>query len=159
MAAIFPAPKIVRGNTTKPRDAEFTGRYHRDQPIYAEAEPVFEQRVVKDDAGEIIYELNRDGTRKRPKVKAVVKGHRTREFILEDLGNGVVSKNYAFKPDPAEVERQRAQEATAPEALAAFVDKVNRVFEKMGLSEEDIEALASDEDEEENGAKGGKKGK
>lgn len=143
---IFPQAKIVRGNTSKPSDAEFTGRYHRDQPIYVEKVPVFRLVPLKDETGEVVYKHWNNG-RKRVEMVPEVTGYEEREYVIEDLGNGMTPKNYAFQPTAQEVQRKKAADELTPEALLRFKRQVESVFKKLNLSPEDVAQLARDEEE------------
>jgi hypothetical protein len=148
---IFPTERVVRGNMQKPRKATFTGRYHGDQPIYSEKVPIYGKPVpVLDEAGEPVYKVYNNGSKKL-RTKPNITGYRDREYVIEDLGNGQTPKNYDFAPTAAELARIQAVEATQPDKLAAFVDKVNRVFDKLGLSDDDVDRLAAVAEDEEQG--------
>lgn len=147
-AAIFPVAKIIRGNMTKPRNAQFTGRYHGDQMIYSERRPIRGDEVpLLDKAGKEV-QRTRNGLTRTVTHRPIV-DYEIREFVIEDLGNGQTPKNYAFAPDPNEVNKARLAEAATPEKMVAFMAKMDRLMKKMGLDEQDIDALmASDEADE-----------
>lgn len=154
MANLFPVQKIIRGNTSKPKDAEFTGRYHGNQQIYAEKVAIIEQQVVKDAAGEVVYKHWNNG-RKRPEMEPVVVGYETREFVIDDLGNGMTPKNYAFAPDPAEIAREQAREKASPERMVAFMERLEKGLNKLGVNLDEVLEHGEDaEPVETGGAKG-----
>lgn len=140
-SAVFPVEKVVRGNTNKPKNADFTGRYHRDQPIFVEKLPIIEHKPIRDAAGEPVRKHWNNG-RSRIETEPVVTRYEEREFVIEDLGNGQTPRNYHFAPTEEELERQAAVAATQPDQVARFIERTNRIFDKLGLSEEDLEELA-----------------
>lgn len=141
---IFPTEKVVRGNTTKPREAEFAGRYHGDHPVYVEKEPILKHVPLLDEMGEPVRKYWNNG-RSRIETVPEVQGYEEREYIIVDLGNGMTKKNYHFHPSEADLVQAKAQEEATPAKMIAFMEKVDRVFEKLGLSAEDVEELAKDE--------------
>lgn len=134
----------IRPNLTKPRDAEFTGRYHGADPIYHEKRPVFSMVTKRDDAGEIIYKLNRDGSRRCPLRVQEVERYEEREFVIVDLGNGMTTRNYDFRPDPEESARATAAEAAQPEKVLFELEVMRRALAKAGIDSEDLAKEAAE---------------
>jgi hypothetical protein len=133
----------VRGNTDQPAGARFTGKHATNgRPIYAETARDYATRPAKDAAGAVLYHLNADGTRRAPKMEQYVKREYDREFIMDDLGNGVVVKNYAFQPAADEVARIEAAAEAAPEAVLNRLATLEAALAKMGIGEQHLKALA-----------------
>ena len=141
----FAAEKVVRGNMDLPPGARFTGEFHGNLPVMEEDVPIYEEQQVKDAAGELVYRLNRQGHRIGVVTERVIVGHETRKFVNDDLGNGIVVKNYYYQPDPETEARQAAAAELAPERvaerLAAMEARQTALLEKMGLTERDAAAL------------------
>lgn len=145
-ANIFPVEKVVRPNLTKPRDATFTGRYHGDQMIYSEQVPIYgPDTPVVDAAGKEVVRTR--GGITRTVTHRPLLGHETREYVIEDLGNGQTPKNYDFAPDPNEIARAQAAEAASPEKMVDFMAKMQAFMQKMGLDEDDLNQLVADKSE------------
>lgn len=108
--------KNVRHDLTPDPDWEQTGEIHRDTagnqyPVYVEVERKEKRVPLRDADGAVLYHLRADGSRHRPMMTTEFAGDVRREFVYMPLGNGIVQKNYFFRPDPASVARLEAARA------------------------------------------------
>lgn len=135
---------IVKGDKSPPADAVVVGQWTLPngtvEPIYEEAEILRENREVTDSSGAVIYELNADGTKKRPLRMNVEIGVRKKQFILVDLGNGQTIKNYNYPGDEAEQARIAAQQANAPDAMAGRLARLEAFLERLGITDDEVGA-------------------
>lgn len=143
---MFAQQKIIRGNTDLPDGARRTGRYtHNDKEIFVEDEPIYEERQRVDAAGDPIYRLNRAGEKISKLMEREITGFREREFVLDDLGNGVVTKNYDFAPEPGEMERIAARERLDPtdleKRMARLEGMLAATLQATGLTVQDAAEL------------------
>lgn len=128
-------PKI-RSPLTPPKKAKLTGEVVRrdgvDHHVYRELKPPHQrsevQEVVDPDTGRVRKRQDRHGNPTisvRTRVETIPKDSEEafREFILEDLGNGTVVKNYGFREDPEKL-RQREEEAKREAQREKLLDKL-----------------------------------
>lgn len=151
--------KVIQHNTDLDPDEEYTGEIHVDSagqkwPVIKRLEVVTGRQPKRDADGNVMYHLRADGSRHRPMMESVVEESREVEFIKMPVGNGIVQRNYKFRPSPEELERQkldreneRGREELA-EILAkggkSFADVVGAIKSSVGLEEPTGEEPAED---------------
>lgn len=131
----------VKGNMDRPDGATMVGVHSSGVPIYEETVPKYKTRPLKDALGKPVY-LMRGGQAVQQRFEQVEDGTVTRKFILNDLGNGVVQKNYDFEASEDEVARIEAAAQATPDAVLARLEKIERGLALSGLALDDLEALA-----------------
>jgi hypothetical protein len=151
----------VKGDMSQPEGSVMIGMHqsarHGAIPIYEEEVPVMEDRQRLDAAGNPMFMLNKFGQATSPVMERVQRVEAGKpvtaklRFVLDDLGNGVVTKNYHFAPSEEELARVKAVAATSPEAVSARLTRLEAALEKAGLTVEDAEALARLQEEEKDG--------
>lgn len=139
-------PKIVRGNLAPPEGAQLTGELHFGQPVYYEMVPTFERVLVRDPDGKPVWMMRGD-VKIKPEYELVQTGEERRDFVIEDLGNGMTFRNYDFRPDADEQRRAEERAANTPEALRRELDAMKRAFAALGVRPEDLAAIATQEQE------------
>lgn len=119
------APPIVRGNVTPPPGARYTGELHLGfQPVYAQKKRDWVRVPARDVDGNLLYHLNGDGTRRAPKWELVEGEEYEVEFVIDDLGNGITTKNFYFRADPAH-EAKTAKENRRKEQFEKLLDAID----------------------------------
>jgi hypothetical protein len=113
MAAIkSPNLRIVKSDTdTTPDNSEFRGEYinwgGQSKKVFWEK---IENRVteeVKDHQGNVVWKRGPGGMVLDVPMRITrTEGFTERDFIVDDLGNGMTQKVYQFRPDPLEQERK-----------------------------------------------------
>jgi len=116
----------IRGNMTPEPGWEHVGSY-AGAPVYREKLPNMILQEQTDRMGKTIYVKDpRTGAEMRPRYSRIQnpdpdKKWTYRDFVLVDLGNGMVKKNYRFTgPTPGEIEptREEAMETEIAELKA-----------------------------------------
>lgn len=126
--------KVIQHNLRPPPDAERTGEYHQvgdDKfEVFRERVPVEKRQPMRDADGNVLYHLRADGSKHRPMMEGVVVAEEVQEYILVPVGNGVVQKNYHFRPSEGEMEarRRREEEAAALSELSRFLKEQGKGF-------------------------------
>jgi hypothetical protein len=143
MAAVkSPNLRIVKSDTdTTPDGCEFRGEYINwggvTKKVFHEKIEVRETREITDNQGNPVWKRGPGGVVLDVTMKVTsTTGFKEREFIIDDLGNGMTEKIYKFRPDPLEIERKEKadrrskfidalfEKAEAEGGLDALLDKV-----------------------------------
>lgn len=140
--------RVIQHNMNAEPGEDMTGEVHIDSagqrwPVFRMVEAIEGRRPKRDADKAIMYHLRPDGSRHRVMMETYQKAVRTREFIKVPLGNGIVQRNFDFRPSPEEIERQkitRANEGARSELerlLAAggktMVDVVDAIKGAVGV--------------------------
>ncbi len=126
----------IRGNMTPPPNSRMTGELFQGVPVYVVTEPVIKRRIRKDEFGEVEYWMNELGGKGRAKHELYQDGTIDREFILIDLGNGLVQKHYSFRGSPEEQLAEKRKEAEA-KRLSRLL-KLDEVLDAAGIAPHDL---------------------
>jgi hypothetical protein len=147
---IITESNIVRGNMTPPRGARIAGLHRNGFPIYEETVPVTTRREKRDSDGNIVYVIGPDGSRRRPQMERYVVGEETRQFIIEDAGNGMTRKNYHFAPSAEELAgaHERAEAAAAQADLLELAKAARDEGVRLPDLVRSIRAALADDDGE-----------
>jgi len=129
----------IHSDMSIPADAEATGEINRGQPVLVEKTANVITRAVKDAAGEDVWLVSEQTGMRTKRVMERIQDPdnpwTVREFVLHDLGNGQVKKNYLFRgPDPL------PPEASSEEKLREEVDTLKRVLSNLVSRQGSLEA-------------------
>lgn len=141
---------FIRGEETLPYGARRTGEFSATgKEVYAEDEEIREEVQLYGPDKKPRWYTNPDGTRKKPMTEFQVVEVRERKFILEQIGNGMVQKNYDFQPDPMEAERARIAAENSPEKVRERMQRQEAILlalaEKLGMDPKELTEMAGAE--------------
>lgn len=99
----------IRGNAAPPKGAEATGEVVNGKPVYRMRERVkIGVKPMTSVAGQPIYKSTQPGLPPQQRLSPVFET-RTYEFVLEDVGSGMVKKNRHFRESPEVLAAQAAK--------------------------------------------------
>lgn len=159
----------IRSDNAAPQGAKMTGKMHRGKPIYIERKQKFVNRQ-KEIGGDLQW-IERNGRKIAPMMERVPDPDEPfveREFVLEDMGNGILQKNYHFEgPEVVPVLSDEEQRIKELERQVKFLTQhlskkalknmepatVDPEFDDLGIlpdggEDADLEALGLTDDEE-----------
>lgn len=123
---------------TIPADAEATGEIYRSQPVLQEKKPRIITRPVLDENGKEVWMTSETTGMRTKRVMERIQDPDdpwiVREFVLHDMGNGQVRKNYHFRgPKPSD-EDMRPEEDKLREEVNTLKRVLANLVEQQGLS-------------------------
>lgn len=137
MIAMHPMPRI-RGNTTPDENWKLRGDMFMGRPVYIEARPNLKRRPVVID-GKVQWHRSPNGNPTKQRFELYQDPDEPvifTEFVLEDLGNGIVQKNPHFQPTPQEIARREALGETSHLSATELAGLVRAQREELeGLRE------------------------
>lgn len=145
---MFATQKIIRGDMSLPLGARRTGKSDRfGNEIFEEDQPILAMRQKLDAGGDPMFRINRNTGERISKVMEQQEvGKKVVTFVLDDLGNGIVTKNYAWEPQPDEELRALARERMDPlemeKRLARMEAALSATLEATGLTAADALQMA-----------------
>lgn len=130
----LPGTKKVRGNENPDPSWDMTGEIvstsQGGKPVYVERVKNVRKVVKLDNAGNEIWMKTPAGQPVKPVTELVQDPEKpfvSQEFILWDLGNGITTKNYHFRPDPNEKKNRPATTVDVESLLAEIASMRNEL--------------------------------
>ena len=134
--SIIGRPKTIRGNMDPDPKWKLRGDIVHGKPVYIEVLPNVQKRVkIGPDGKEVWHKHPTTAEAIKPVYELFIPGDQkvvARAFIQDDLGNGMVLKNYDFEPSQADIDRERySQSPMTTAALQRVVEEQQERIDKL----------------------------
>lgn len=154
--SIIGTPRTIRGNMEPHPNWKLRGDIVAGQPVYIEEVPNIQKRVRRGPDGvDIWHKHHTTGEAIKPQLENYVPEDQPvirREFVLVDLGNGIVQKNYHFAPSQADMDRraQSINPVNVAELQRLVMEQQKQIQQLLAVSAgkvPDVEVISEDEED------------
>ena len=145
LRSVFRQPKI-RSHIIPQPDATLRGDIHNGQPVYLETRPTLVLKPVIDPLTDKEMWIRNPVTNEpiRKRLAIVNEGDRVLAYVHQDLGNGIVKKNYDF--ELSEHDKMRAKNpvldtAQMQESMKLMMQRISELEEQLNDPEIPADAV------------------